>query len=772
VSGVFDLDTDGSRALEEEARLNPFNPKDLPPPLFAGTGEALKGLMRPSAAAGRTLMTIGALDPIAKDAAVSLFTGERTTVMQDAYFRDVVDDVGNSAVDYWTANPETMGSAAKALNVGTNVIGTIPQMIGAPGLFLANAGIDPAIELQRQGVDTKTSLAVGAINLGVNAVGLRLPAAFGNTLATKVATGAGSNLVLGAGADAASSGVLDAGGYEQQAQGYNAADPYARGLDILLGAAFGVRAHVDAAPVPPAQRDAVLTVNNNDHARRRTMPGEPVSPAAATVHANALSVAIGQALRGEAVNVASMINPADFVLRPEVIDPGVSTRALAGGSDAKSVQADFRAIAEQHGATITSMVRPVIARGAGERSQHPHGTAADFRTRDKTPEQVDALMSDLRKAGFEVVDERNTDQPHIHAELPPGGRRAAETPEGTAGEVVREAFADPDQVAVTRFAETARKFDVSEDVAVQLAPRAPRDSVTGYFDGRQDTAKTDLLDRAIAHVERTREPAQYVSADLYNLGGLNAHVGNRAEEANVHFRAMAEILESELRGTGADVVAMRTGGDELGLLAVNADGAKVADAIARANERVQLYAREQGLSEIPHPKRSGEKGVGLHVGVASIDPGRSVRAILDRADDGVNLSKLKATPDVPREATLPPGAQPPRGQSGSAPGRDRAPDSGVRPAAIARGRDEGSAAGSAAGEVGAAETPLQAAQRSANESPDTPVLDGFDADGAPRYRPMSEVLAEIEAEHQQAVNDARAFPAAVNCVLRRGFDAA
>jgi len=52
------------------------------------------------------------------------------------------------------------------------------------------------------------------------------------------------------------------------------------------------------------------------------------------------------------------------------------------------------------------------------------------------------------------------------------------------------------------------------------------------------------------------------------------------------------------------------------------------------------------------------------------------------------------------------------------------------------------------------------------------VLDGFDADGAPRYRPMSEVLGEIQAEHRAAVNDAQAFPAAVNCVIRRGFDAA
>lgn len=91
-------------------------------------------------------------------------------------------------------------------------------------------------------------------------------------------------------------------------------------------------------------------------------------------------------------------------------------------ADTNEVQSIYKSIAEKHGATITSAVRPVINRGAGARSQHPKGTAADFRTKDKTPEQVEALMADLRAAGFEVIDERNTDQPHIHAELPPGGR--------------------------------------------------------------------------------------------------------------------------------------------------------------------------------------------------------------------------------------------------------------------------------------------------------------------------------------------------------------
>lgn len=122
-------------------------------------------------------------------------------------------------------------------------------------------------------------------------------------------------------------------------------------------------------------------------------------------------------------------------------------------TDAAQVQSTFRTIAEQHGATITSMVRPVISRGAGARSQHPKGTAADFRTKDKTPEQVEKLMADLRAAGFEVIDERNTDQPHIHAELPPavGGadheplQAIAATEPQTLGEALSrlDSIADP-----------------------------------------------------------------------------------------------------------------------------------------------------------------------------------------------------------------------------------------------------------------------------------------------------------------------------------------
>lgn len=203
----------------------------------------------------------------------------------------------------------------------------------------------------------------------------------------------------------------------------------------------------------------------------------------------------------------------------------------------------------------------------------------------------------------------------------------------------RQPFADPDVYVADAFKAKARAQGVSESAIAALAPQAPRDDVTGFFDGRQQGVKAGTVQRALDHARATGEPAYYVSADIYNLGGLNAAMGNVAEAANVHYRAMAGILREELARTGADVVPLRTGGDELGAVVVNADAQAVADAMAAVDARVAAYAQREGLAEIPHPKRSGEQGVGLHSGVAPIAPGLTIDDILRHADEGIDASK-------------------------------------------------------------------------------------------------------------------------------------
>lgn len=61
-----------------------------------------------------------------------------------------------------------------------------------------------------------------------------------------------------------------------------------------------------------------------------------------------------------------------------------------------------------------------------------------------------------------------------------------------------------------------------------------------------------------------------------------------------------------------------------------------------------------------------------------------------------------------------------------------------------------------------------AMQKIAKDSPDTLVLDGYDADGNPRYTSMRDAAAQIEAEHAEAVKETKSYDAAVNCLLRRG----
>lgn len=321
MSDLFDLDTDGQRALDEEAALNPL---DLTKPVawgaWSGSGEALKGLVRPSAAAGRAVMMLGAPIAMGVDAGRNVYrraAGEKPgSEAQDWYFRNVVDDLGSDAVDYWTATPESMGAASRAVNVLGTVAGSVPQMIGAAPVFLAGAS-DVSTDLVRQGVDSNTALGVGAINLGANAVGMRIPAAWGNTLTSRLLTGAGSNLAVGVAADAGSAGLLEAGGYDRQAAGFDPANVEARGLDLLMGLAFGIKAHVDAPVIPKSERDAVLTATNVDHFQRETLPGEPLTDTAAGQHQDALAAALAALDRGERVNVAEAVKLEDFLLPPE-----------------------------------------------------------------------------------------------------------------------------------------------------------------------------------------------------------------------------------------------------------------------------------------------------------------------------------------------------------------------------------------------------------------------------------------------------------------------
>jgi hypothetical protein len=255
--------------------------------------------MRSLAEVGRAVDMAGSVFPIVADK----ITGG--TQQQDQYFQEH-DDVFNSAVDHWTPRPGEVGTAGQ---VAGQLVGGLAQAVISPALLVGTSQLSSAEDLVRQGVDAGAANVVGDISGIGAAVGLKLPF-LGKTLASRVASGAGGNVAQGAVSAAASHAVLEASGNPLQADQYNALDIKARTLDALLGAAFGGLAHI---AMRPSDQAALLVLNQARHMESTTLPGLPVGDVDLTAHVDAMRRAIDQTLRGEPVNVDSVLQDARFV---------------------------------------------------------------------------------------------------------------------------------------------------------------------------------------------------------------------------------------------------------------------------------------------------------------------------------------------------------------------------------------------------------------------------------------------------------------------------
>lgn len=267
--------------------------------------------MRSLAEAGRAVDMAGAVFPIAYDAVVG------GTEQQDQYFKEH-DEVFNGAVDYWTPKPGEVGTAGQ---VAGQLAGGVMQAIVSPALLVGTTQLSASEDLVRNGVDSTTAQVVGGIQGASMAVGLKLPY-LGQTLATRVLSGAGGNLVQGTAGALASSEVLKAEGYDKQAEQFNPWDLRARALDVMLGAAFGGLAHIDAKgklqeppKLTPTDEAALLVANQARHLEDVTPQGRPATDADATMHADAMRRAIDQVLRGEQVTVDDVVR--DMRLVPD-----------------------------------------------------------------------------------------------------------------------------------------------------------------------------------------------------------------------------------------------------------------------------------------------------------------------------------------------------------------------------------------------------------------------------------------------------------------------
>lgn len=266
--------------------------------------------MRSLAEAGRAVSMAGAAIPIAADKLLSSdnLSGKS---LSDQYFR-VHDEVFNNAVDHWTPRPGEVGAAGQ---IAGQLAGGVMQAVISPALLVGTSQLSSAEDLVRNGVDATTANTVGAIQGSAMAVGIKLPF-LGQSLATRVLSGAGGNLAQGAAASLASSEVLKEKGYDNQAEQFNPWDLRARTLDVMLGAAFGGLAHLEARGVPklkPTDEAALLVANQARHLEDSTPQGRPATDADATMHVDAMRQAIDQVLRGERVTVDALTKDMQMV---------------------------------------------------------------------------------------------------------------------------------------------------------------------------------------------------------------------------------------------------------------------------------------------------------------------------------------------------------------------------------------------------------------------------------------------------------------------------
>lgn len=183
-------------------------------------------------------------------------------------------------------------------------------LIGGPaGVFAAEFGPGAAVEAQR-GKDTPTALKLSGVRAGASTLAVALPftlpvkAGLGPAVVQRLGYGVGSNTVLGISSRAMERKVLIGAGYEHEAP--EVLDPRAVGVDVVLGAFFGLAGHGGAvyrargARRPPQELvDAAMTQNlklrDEDAA-----PKAPQTPGEMLAHTERMTETLDQ-LAGGAV---------------------------------------------------------------------------------------------------------------------------------------------------------------------------------------------------------------------------------------------------------------------------------------------------------------------------------------------------------------------------------------------------------------------------------------------------------------------------------------
>jgi hypothetical protein len=337
MSDLFAFDPQEADTAEEIARANSIDSFDLGPGAFHGVFRGIgTGVMRGGAKAAQAAGMAGA--GIAKLSAYdqgyvidhpdpNVEFDQVPDDLLDEYFRGL-DEHTTDAIDYWTPSAQEVGKVGQVLGGLSEIV--LPLGAGGPVGLIGTQELSQPAELVRAGVSPGTAVGAGVVSGAAAAAGLKVPV-LGGTLATRLATGAGGNVLFGLGARSAEALMLR----EHPELAPQILDPTAMTTDALTGLLFGALHHTLAPRIDPrlkpSDADAILAGRNAKSFQRDTMPGAPEGIPAQVAHQSALETALEQVSRGEPVDVGetAATHPGSFADADHVLESQRTAQRVA-----------------------------------------------------------------------------------------------------------------------------------------------------------------------------------------------------------------------------------------------------------------------------------------------------------------------------------------------------------------------------------------------------------------------------------------------------------
>lgn len=217
----------GTDTPAEDAKGKPLPSTGYEPSWFEGIGDAWQGLNAALAETKSSALTVLSDLPIGTEEEREgwLRAAEATRAYSKAHYE---------------ADPELMGAASQIIH---GLFKTIPKAAGymaalGPGAgavaFGADVGISESQRLKDEGVDQATRTSAGVMSFAANAIGLRLPGAFGSTRLMSTLYGAGANIGTDVAERKGIQLILENQNYGELAKQYEVS-----GADLAVSGIFG-----------------------------------------------------------------------------------------------------------------------------------------------------------------------------------------------------------------------------------------------------------------------------------------------------------------------------------------------------------------------------------------------------------------------------------------------------------------------------------------------------------------------------------------------------